>query len=333
MLKTMPPEEDTRHKGSLEQYPSVAVLIPCFNEAPTIEKVIADFRAVLPQAKIYVIDNNSTDNTVDIAQAAGAIVGREPRQGKGHVVRRMFERIEADIYLMVDGDDTYPAQSAPQLIRPILSGDADMTVGDRLSNKSYHKFARRGTMGSLGNLLFTNWVNLLFGGAIKDVFSGYRAFSRKFVKSIPILSTGFQVEVEMTLFALDKGLRIIEVPIIFQERPAGSFSKLNSLRDGLHILVKILQICMNFKPFLFYGIIAIIFALASLLLGVPVVIEFFQTGLVLRFPTAILAATLMTIGMISLTIGLILNTIIVHARAAYELEFKKHARPIQQDSP
>jgi len=174
-------------------------------------------------------------------------------------------------------------------------------------------------------------VNILFGGSIKDVFSGYRAFSRKFVKTVPILSTGFQVEAEMTLFSLDKGLRIVEVPISFQERPAGSFSKLHSLRDGLHILVKILNICMNYKPFLFYGTIAALFALVSLLLGVPVVIEFFQTGLVLRFPTAILAATLMTMGMISLTIGLILNTIIAHERAAFELEFKKYARPIQHD--
>jgi hypothetical protein len=231
---------------------------------------------------------------------------------------------------MVDGDDTYPAQAAPSLLRPILAGEADMAVGDRLSNKSYHKFARRGTLGRLGNNLFTNSVNRLFGGSLKDVFSGYRAFSRKFVKTIPVLSTGFQVEAEMTLFSLDKGLRIIEVPITFQERPEGSFSKLNSFRDGLHILVKILNICMNYKPFLFYGTIAAIFALVSLLLGMPVVVEFFQTGKVPRFPTAILAATLMTMGMISLTIGLILNTIIVHERAAYELEFKKHAIPIRR---
>lgn len=328
----MPHKEEKRQTSSHSaHYPTIAVLIPCFNEAPTIGKVIADFRQALSGAEIYVIDNNSTDKTAALAREAGAIVGKEHSQGKGHVVRQMFERIEADIYLMVDGDDTYPAQSAPALIQPILSGRADMTVGDRLSNKSYRKSTRRGAIGSLGNQLFTTCVNILFGGSIKDVFSGYRAFSRKFVKTVPILSTGFQVEAEMTLFSLDKGLRIVEVPISFQERPAGSFSKLHSLRDGLHILLKILNICMNYKPFLFYGTIAALFALVSLLLGVPVVIEFFQTGLVLRFPTAILAATLMTMGMISLTIGLILNTIIAHERAAFELEFKKYARPIQHD--
>lgn len=307
----------------------IAVLIPCFNEAPTIEKVIADFRAALPDAAIYVIDNNSTDDTAELARRAGAIVGKECCQGKGHVVRQMFERIDADVYLMTDGDDTYPARFARELIRPILAGEADMTVGDRLSNKSYQKAARRGAMGSLGNLMFTRFVNLLFRGSVKDVFSGYRAFSRKFVKTVPILSTGFQVEAEMTLFSLDKGLRIVEIPITFQERPEGSFSKLNTIRDGVHILVKILNICKNYKPFLFYGTIAALFAMTSLLLGVPVIIEFIHTGLVLRFPTAILAASLMTIGMISLTIGLILNTIIAHERAAYELEFKKYSIPIR----
>jgi len=326
--KIMQREPGKKHTSPNSHYPSIAVLVPCYNEALTIEKVISDFSQVLPQAKIYVIDNNSTDDTAERARAAGAIISREFSQGKGHVVRQMFERIEADIYVMVDGDDTYPAKSAPALIEPILSGRADMTVGDRLSNKSYHKFARRGTLGSLGNLLFTKCVNVLFRGDLKDVFSGYRAFSHKFVKTVPIMSTGFQVEMEMTLFSLDKGLRIVEVPITFQERPEGSYSKLHSLKDGLRILFKILNICMNYKPFLFYGAIAILFALVSLLLGIPVVIEFFETGLVLRFPTAILAATLMTMAMISLTIGLILNTIIAHERAAYELEFKKYAEPL-----
>lgn len=329
----MPPAEEKRPTGYSTYSPSIAVLIPCFNEAPTIGKVVADFHQILPDAKIYVVDNNSTDSSAEIARAAGAIVCREFCQGKGHVVRQMFERIDADIYLMVDGDDTYPAQKALELIQPILSSSTDMTVGDRLSNRSYQNSARRGAMGSLGNRMFTKCVNVLFGGSLKDVFSGYRAFSRKFVKTVPILSTGFQVEMEMTLFALDKDLRIVEVPITFQERPEGSFSKLNSLRDGLHILFKVLDICMNYKPFLFYGTIATLFALVSLMLGIPVVIEFFRTGLVLRFPTAILAATLMTMGMISLTIGLILNTIIAHERAAYELEFKKYATPLQTDAP
>jgi len=325
----MPYPNDNSESDVVADRPSVAVLIPCFNEAMTIAKVIKDFQRALPDAKIYVIDNNSTDNSAELARANGAIVGREYNQGKGHVVRQMFERIEADIFLMVDGDDTYPAEVAVELIQPILSGKADMVVGDRLSNRSYHKFARRGTMGSLGNMMFTKCVNILFRGDLKDLFSGYRAFSRKFVKTIPVLSTGFQVETEMTLFALDKGLRIVEVPIAFQERPEGSFSKLNSFRDGLHILSKIFSIAMNYKPFLFYGTIAAMLVLVSLLLGIPVVIEFFQTGKVPRFPTAILAASLMTIAVISLTIGLILNTIIAHERAAYELEFKKCAKPLE----
>jgi len=325
----MPYPNDNSESDVVADRPSVAVLIPCFNEAMTIAKVIKDFQRALPDAKIYVIDNNSTDNSAELARANGAIVGREYNQGKGHVVRQMFERIEADIFLMVDGDDTYPAEVAVELIQPILSGKADMVVGDRLSNRSYHKFARRGTIGSLGNMMFTKCVNILFRGDLKDLFSGYRAFSRKFVKTIPVLSTGFQVETEMTLFALDKGLRIVEVPIAFQERPEGSFSKLNSFRDGLHILSKIFSIAMNYKPFLFYGTIAAMLVLVSLLLGIPVVIEFFQTGKVPRFPTAILAASLMTIAVISLTIGLILNTIIAHERAAYELEFKKCAKPLE----
>jgi len=325
----MPYPNDNSESDVVADRPSVAVLIPCFNEAMTIAKVIKDFQRALPDAKIYVIDNNSTDNSAELARANGAIIGREYNQGKGHVVRQMFERIEADIFLMVDGDDTYPAEVAVELIQPILSGKADMVVGDRLSNRSYHKFARRGTIGSLGNMMFTKCVNILFRGDLKDLFSGYRAFSRKFVKTIPVLSTGFQVETEMTLFALDKGLRIVEVPIAFQERPEGSFSKLNSFRDGLHILSKIFSIAMNYKPFLFYGTIAAMLVLVSLLLGIPVVIEFFQTGKVPRFPTAILAASLMTIAVISLTIGLILNTIIAHERAAYELEFKKCAKPLE----
>jgi glycosyltransferase involved in cell wall biosynthesis len=302
----------------------IAVLIPCFNEAMTIQKVIADFRAVLPEATIYVVDNNSSDDTAALAEAAGAIVGREPQQGKGPVIRQMFERIDADIYLMVDGDDTYPACFAKKIIAPVLSGEADMAVGDRLSNRSYQNSARRGALGSMGNIMFTRFVNLLFGGAINDVFSGYRAFNRKFVKTVPILSSGFQVEAEMTLFALDKKLRIVEVPIAFQERPEGSVSKLNTVRDGFHILIKILKSCKDYRPFLFYGTISASVAALSLGLGVPVVFEYFETGLVPRFPTAILASALMILSMIALTIGLILNTVIVHSRAAYEIEFKKY---------
>jgi glycosyltransferase involved in cell wall biosynthesis len=302
----------------------LAVLLPCYNEALTIATVIRNFQSALPNAEIYVIDNNSTDHTAEKAAEAGAIVFREKRQGKGNVVRTMFERIDADVYIMADGDDTYPADMVHDLISPVITGEADMVVGDRLSNFSYQREARRGALGSYGNYLFSKFVNLLFNGELKDIFSGYRAFSRKFVKTVPILSEGFQVEAEMTLFALDKRMKILEVPIAFKERPEGSESKLNTFRDGFCILFRILRICKDYKPLLFYGIIAAILVGTSTILGLPIIVEFLKTGLVPRFPTAILCSSLMILATLCLAIGLILHTVAVHSRAVYEIEFKKY---------
>lgn len=301
----------------------IAVLLPCYNEGLTIKNVVEKFKKVLPQADIYVYDNNSTDDTAGIASRAGAIVCKESRQGKGNVVRSMFEQIHADIYVMADGDGTYPADTVLDLIQPVVDNDADMVVGDRLSNYSYQREARRGKLGSYGNYLFTRFVNLLFGGSLRDIFSGYRVFNRKFVKTVPILSDGFQVEAEMTLFALDKKLKVKEVPITFKERPVGSESKLNTIGDGFRILGKVLRICKDYRPLLFFGIISLTFVLISLVLGIPIILEFFRTGLVPRFPTAILCSSLMVLGMVCFAIGLILNTVTLHSRATYEIEFKR----------
>lgn len=302
----------------------IAVLVPCYNEELTVGTVIEDFKKHLPNAEIYVFDNNSTDKTAEVAKRHGAIVFSENRQGKGNVIRKMFEVVDADIYVMIDGDDTYPAKFVHQVIAPVLSGEADMAVGDRLSNMSYQNAADRGRLGSYGNILFTKFVNFLFNGSIRDVFSGYRAFSRKFAKTVPILSSGFQVEAEMTLFALDKRLNIVETPIDFQERPEGSFSKLSTFKDGFRILGKILNVTRNYRPLFFYSLIAFIFVATSLGLGIPVVIHFLKTGLVPRLPTAILSSSLMIIGLISFIIGLVLDTVSTHNRALYELQFKQY---------
>ncbi|KJS02865.1 MAG: glycosyl transferase family protein [Desulfobulbaceae bacterium BRH_c16a] len=310
---------------------SVAVLLPCYNEEVTIKAVVSDFRKTLPDAKIYVFDNNSSDNTAEVAKQAGAIVVRETRQGKGNVIRSMFERVDADIYIMADGDDTYPVEMANRLIVPVLAGEADMTVGDRLSNRSYQNAARRGKLGSYGNFCFTKMVNILFHCTLKDIFSGYRVFNRKFVKTVPILSDGFQVETEMTLFALDKRLKIKEIPITFKERPEGSDSKLNTFRDGFRILKMIVRICKDFRPLQFYSTIAAFLAILSLSMGIPVILDFFKTGLVLRFPTAFLCSSLMILAMLSLSIGLVLHTVIVHSRAAYEKEFKRYPWPLESE--
>jgi len=306
----------------------LAVLLPCYNEELTIQTVIEDFRKALPRADIYVFDNNSSDRTAEFAHKAGAIVVRETRQGKGNVIRAMFERIDADIYIMADGDDTYPPGIALQMIQPIMTGEADMTVGDRLSNQSYQNAARRGKLGSYGNYFFTQIVNILFRSSLNDIFSGYRAFNRKFVKIVPILSDGFQVETEMTLFSLDKRLKIVEIPITFKERPEGSGSKLNTFKDGFRILKMIIRICKDYKPLQTYGTIAICFATISLGLGAPIIIGYLKTGLVLRFPTAFLCSSLMVLAMLSLSIGLILHTVSVHSKAAYEKEFKRYAWPL-----
>ncbi|MCI1893950.1 MAG: glycosyltransferase family 2 protein, partial [Lactobacillus sp.] len=232
-----------------------AVLIPCYNEALTIEKVVKDFRRELPDATIYVYDNNSTDDTASIAEIAGAVVRRESRQGKGFVVRQMFMDVEADYYIMVDGDDTYPAESVHQLLTPLINQTADMTIGDRLSNGTYAEENKRQFHG-FGNNLVKNSINLLFHSHIQDVMTGYRGFNRVFVKSLPVISNGFQIETEFTIHALDKRFKVVEIPIDYRDRPEGSFSKLNTMSDGLKVIATIIRMVKDSRPRMFFGILS-----------------------------------------------------------------------------
>ena len=267
---------------------TVAVLIPCYNEAVTIGKVIDDFKRVLPDADIYVYDNNSKDDTAAIAEDHGAIVRTEPRQGKGNVVRQMFREIDADYYIMVDGDDTYPAEAAPRLLEPLMNDTADMTVGDRLSNGTYGEENDRAFHG-FGNNLVRWLIKVIYGYAFDDVMTGYRAFNRIFVKTMPVLSEGFQIETELSIHAVDKRFRIVDVPIDYRDRPEGSYSKLSTFGDGAKVLRAIASLFKDHKPMAFFGWLALVLIVLGLIAGIPVIAEYFQTGLVPRFPTAILA--------------------------------------------
>lgn len=285
--------------------PKVAILLPCYNESLTIEKVVKDFRAQLPDADIWVYDNNSTDGSGDLARAAGAKVRRVVQQGKGHVVRRMFQEIEADVYVMVDADDTYPADEVQKLIQPILDGEADMVNGDRLSSTYMTENKRPGH--NFGNTLVCTLIRLLWGQRVHDVMTGYRAFSRMFVKSCPVLANGFEIETEMTLHTLDKRMSLIEVPVQYRDRPAGSFSKLNTVRDGIRVLLTIFNLFRFYRPELFFGTVGLVLLLASAGLFVPVLAEYFDTGLVPRIPTQIFSGFLAIAGLLSFGVGLILG--------------------------
>ncbi len=285
--------------------PKVAILLPCYNESLTIEKVVRDFRAQLPDADIWVYDNNSTDGSGDLARAAGAKVRRVVQQGKGHVVRRMFQEIEADVYVMVDADDTYPADEVQKLIQPILDGEADMVNGDRLSSTYMTENKRPGH--NFGNTLVCTLIRLLWGQRVHDVMTGYRAFSRMFVKSCPVLANGFEIETEMTLHTLDKRMSLIEVPVQYRDRPAGSFSKLNTVRDGIRVLLTIFNLFRFYRPELFFGTVGLVLLLASAGLFVPVLAEYFDTGLVPRIPTQIFSGFLAIAGLLSFGVGLILG--------------------------
>ncbi|WP_420705942.1 glycosyltransferase family 2 protein [Enterococcus sp. BWT-B8] len=297
----------------------VAVLIPCYNEELTIKKVIEDFRKELPDADIYVYDNNSTDNTNKIAREAGAIVRKEPRQGKGHVVRQMFFEIEADYYLMVDGDDTYPADACHSLLETLINGEADMVIGDRLSNGTYTNENKR-PMHNLGNNLVKNSINLLYGSDIKDIMTGYRGFNKYFVQSYPVMSNGFQIETELSIHTLDKRFRLKEIPIIYRDRPEGSESKLNTISDGFKVIMTIINMFKNYKPLFFFSIGALIFFIISLLIGIPVINEFIQTSFISKVPSAILAVGLMLVALLLFITGLILDTVVNNSRKDYELE-------------
>lgn len=296
----------------------IAILIPCYNEELTIAKVIKDFKKELPEAEIYVYDNNSSDKTASIAKECGANVKKEFRQGKGYVVRSMFRDIEADIYVMIDGDDTYPADFVNELIKPIINGDADMAIGDRHSNGTYKEENSR-PFHDFGNNLVKNLINKFFGANLKDIMSGYRVFNKKFVKTMPINSGGFEIETEMTLHALDKKFLLKEVPIEYRDRPEGSFSKLNTFSDGARVLKTIFWVFKDYKPLAFFSIIAGLFFVLSLLVGTPVILEFIETSLISKMPSAVLSVGLMLISIISLFSGFILDTIVKQHRESYEL--------------
>ena len=297
----------------------VAVLIPCYNEELTVGEVIDDFRRVLPGASIYVYDNNSSDRTAQVAREHGAQVRFEPRQGKGVTVRQMFRDIEADCYLLVDGDSTYPADAAPALINPILAGEADMTVGDRLSNGSYAQENQR-PFHDFGNNLVRWLIRLMYGYAFHDVMTGYRAFSRVFVRSLPVVSRGFQLECEISIHAVDKGWRIKEVPIDYRDRPAGSVSKLSTVSDGVRVLMAIGSLFKDYLPFKFFSLVAAVFVALGLAAGIPVVAEYAQTGYVSKVPSAILAVGLVFCGALAFSTGCILDTVAKATRKRWELD-------------
>lgn len=283
----------------------VAVLVPCYNEEMAVGQVVADFRRALPGAKVHVYDNNSSDRTVAVAAEAGATVGRERRQGKGHVVRRMFADVDADVYVLVDGDATYDAPSAPAMIRTLVDNRLDMVVGLRVDRveaayRPGHRF---------GNRLLTGFLSAVFGQQFRDILSGYRVFSRRFVKSFPVLSDGFEIETELTVHALELALPVAEVDTPYHARPAGSHSKLNTWRDGFRILGTIVKLYRSEKPLRFFSLIGAMLALAAVVLAIPLAITYLEEGIVPRMPTAVLATGMMILAMLSLSSGLVLDTV------------------------
>lgn len=296
--------------------PRIAVLIPCYNEATSIGAVVAAFSKALPEATVYVYDNNSTDGTAQIAAAAGAVVRKEPKQGKGNVVRRMFREIDADVYLMADGDGTYPAEAAMSLLQPVIDADADMVIGDRLSTTYFTENKR--PLHNSGNKLVRSLINRLWNVEIHDIMTGYRAFSRRFVKLFPVMSEGFEIETEMTIHALDKRFTIVEKPVEYRDRTEGK-SKLDTVSDGFKILKIIFSLFKNYRPLLFFGIVSAVLLGVSLILFIPVLVEYFKIGLVPRFPTLITSGFLAIAGLLSLFTGLCLDTIGSNNRKMFEL--------------
>ena len=296
---------------------TIAVLIPCYNEAKTIAKVVRDYRAALPEADIYVYDNNSTDHTDDIAREAGAIVRYEYRQGKGNVIRSMFREIDADCYLMIDGDDTYPAENAREMVNLVLERKVDMVVGDRLSATYYTENKR--PFHNMGNWLVKGLVNTIFKGSVSDIMTGYRAFSYQFVKSFPVLSKGFEIETEMTIHALDKNLSVQSVQVEYRDRPADSPSKLNTYSDGMKVLRTIVRLYKEYRPMSFFGLLDALMALVSVILFIPIFAEYLHTGLVPRFPTLIVCGVMGTMALLLWVCGLILDTVAKKHRQLFEI--------------
>lgn len=295
-----------------------AVLIPCYNESQTIAKVVKDFKKILPEADIYVYDNNSTDHTDKIARSAGAVVRYERRQGKGNVLRTMFREIDADCYVLVDGDDTYPAEFAPQMCSMVLEQKADMVIGDRLSSTYFTENKR--LFHNSGNVLVRWLINFFWKGTIKDVMTGYRAFSPAFVKSFPILSKGFEIETEMTIHALDKNMLLMSLPVTYRDRPKGSVSKLNTVTDGIKVIKTIFMLCKDYRPLYFFSMGAMFFLIFALLAFIPVFWEYLKTGFVPRVPTLIMSICFAIIAVQSFVCGAILDTVAKKDRQNFEIK-------------
>ena len=306
----------------------IAVLIPCYNEASTVAKVVADFRKTLPEAIIYVYDNNSTDRTTELAAAAGAVVRHEYQQGKGNVIRRMFREVDAECYIMADGDDTYPAEAAPEMADLVLNRQADMVVGDRLSSTYFDENKR--PFHNLGNSLVRAGINLLFKSSIRDIMTGYRAFSYQFVKTFPVLSKGFEIETEMSIHAVDKNLHIENVVVQYRDRPEGSESKLNTYSDGFKVIRTIIKLFRNYRPLAFFGIIALLLAILAVLFFIPVFSEYMNTGLVPNFPTLIVCGFTMIAAIQALFSGLVLETLRQKSRQDFELELYRVSRKYER---
>ena len=299
----------------------VAVLIPCYNESKTIEKVVRDFRRALPDAAIYVYDNNSSDGTGEIAARAGAIVRRERMQGKGNVIRRMFREIDAACYVMTGGDDTYPAENAPELVRLVLEEQADMVVGDRLSSTYFTENKR--PFHNTGNSVVRFGINTLFKSEIKDIMTGYRAFSYAFVKTYPVLSKGFEIETDMSIHAITRNMLVRNVVIDYRDRPEGSVSKLNTYSDGVKVLLTIARLFKNYRPFAFFGLISLVLALLSAAFMAPVFAEYLRTGLVPRFPTLIVCGVTMLAALLMFIAGLILSTLQEKDKRDFEFQLQQ----------
>ena len=299
----------------------IAVLIPCYNEEKTVEKVVRDFRQVLPEAVIYVYDNNSSDRTVELAEKAGAVVRHEYMQGKGNVIRRMFREIDAEVYVMTDGDDTYPAEFAREMVDKVLEHQADMVVGDRLSSTYFTENKR--PFHNFGNSLVRGTINRLFHTEIKDIMTGYRAFSYQFVKTFQVLSKGFEIETEMTIHAADKNMQVDNVIIEYRDRPEGSESKLNTYSDGAKVLMSIAKLYRNYKPMNFFGLLALVLAVMSIGFFIPVLMEYIATGLVPKFPTLIACGFAMMAAIQSVFAGLVLSAGAQRSRQEFEMNLIK----------
>lgn len=295
----------------------IAVLIPCYNEVKTIKKVVSDYKKALPEATIYVYDNNSSDGTDQVALKAGAVVKYEYRQGKGNVVRRMFKDIDAECYLMIDGDDTYPKENAREMCDLILGGKADMVIGDRLSSTYFSENKR--LFHSFGNKLVRWLINFIFKSDVKDIMTGYRAFGYNFVKNFPVLSKGFEIETEMTIYALDKNFLLKEIPVEYRDRPEGSTSKLNTFKDGFKVLKTIAVLFKEYKPFIFFGMVSLLFLIISVVFALPIFIEYFRTGLVPRIPTLVFSGFMLMTSILMFVCGIILDVVAKKYRQITEI--------------